>query len=109
MLVKLDHFPRDRDEHKKNFELPPPSFSFSISGGFQGKTFWFSISRVTSAIEIDHDVVNRCPTTFPQRGHGGLHDEKWMELRIRKKHGSYGGSQAGPIWKMDEFQAATGS
>ena len=24
MLVKLDHFPRDRDEHKKMFELPPP-------------------------------------------------------------------------------------
>jgi len=41
---------------------------------------------VTSAIEIDHDVVNRCPTTFPQRGHGGLHDEKWMELRIPEKN-----------------------
>ena len=24
MLVKLDHFPRDRDENKTIFELPPP-------------------------------------------------------------------------------------
>ena len=25
MLVKLDHFPRDRGENKNIFELPPPS------------------------------------------------------------------------------------
>ena len=27
MLVKLDYFPRDRGEHKKIFELPPPSIT----------------------------------------------------------------------------------
>ena len=30
MLVKLDHFPRFRDENSKIFELPPPSWCFII-------------------------------------------------------------------------------
>ena len=30
MLVRLDHFPKDRGEHEKIFELPSPSFYSSL-------------------------------------------------------------------------------
>ena len=45
MLVKLDRFPRDRDEKKQIFELPPPRLKFNVAPSVPPNLSGHSFSR----------------------------------------------------------------
>ena len=55
MLVKLDHFPRVRGEHKKIFELPPTNLL--TVDGIKSCTTWWVVYPIISKVLSTSQVV----------------------------------------------------
>ena len=72
MLVKLDHFPKNRDEHKKILELPPPCLSiFMVYPSMSGVLSTESGQHIKANVREEHGAFSRwrkCLLLFAIKG-----------------------------------------